>query len=92
MKTRKGIYYFHTYKDAHDFADLRGLPTTRLITYDCGWAIQLRKGGPYWGPAFEIRRLAEAIRDCQGFKIDGNAEWLGPRLHGILEAAETLTA
>jgi hypothetical protein len=50
MKTRKGIYYFPTYEAARSEARAQGLPTGRIIAYEIGWAIQLYRSGPYWGP------------------------------------------
>ena len=51
MKTRKGIYYFESWQAAEMFSYKNQLPNTvRLIPYDYGWAIQLKKGGRYYGP------------------------------------------
>ena len=51
MKTRKGVYYFETWQEAKMFSNKNHFPTTiRLIEYDLGWAIQLNKGGYYYGP------------------------------------------
>lgn len=51
MKTRKGVYYFPTYKEAREYATTHSYPTDRIIRYEIGWAIQLRISGPYAGPA-----------------------------------------
>ena len=48
--TRKGIYYFPTFTQAREFARKYKFPTGRIIAYDIGWAIQLKKSGPYVGP------------------------------------------
>lgn len=50
MKTRKGIYYFPSYQSARDYAAKHGWPTNRIISYQVGWAIQLRVSGDYVGP------------------------------------------
>ena len=49
MKTRKGIFYFDSYKSARDYAETHGHPTNRIIRYELGWAIQLYISGPYVG-------------------------------------------
>jgi hypothetical protein len=46
-RIHKGIYYFPTYENARDYANLHGHPTNRIIRYEIGWAIQLRISGPY---------------------------------------------
>ena len=53
MITRKGVYYFPTYKDARDYAKANDHPTGRIISYTIGWAIQYRTSGPYVGPALK---------------------------------------
>lgn len=45
----KSVYYFKTCQDAHTYAERHGHPTTRIIHYGRGWAIQLRVSGPYVG-------------------------------------------
>lgn len=50
MKLHKGIFYFPTWREAHDYATRHGHPTDRIIYYARGWAIQLRISGPYVGP------------------------------------------
>ncbi len=47
--TRKGIFYFPTYDEARTYAWKHDYPTDRIIQYDIGWAIQLRRSGPYVG-------------------------------------------
>ena len=49
MINHKGIFYFPSYESAREFADSQGHPTDRIIAYERGWAIQLRKSGPYVG-------------------------------------------
>lgn len=49
MLTKKGIYYFETYKLARDYALANSFPTDRIIYYELGWAIQLKVSGPYVG-------------------------------------------
>jgi len=50
--TRKGIYYFDSYEAARNYAVKRWLPTERIICYEIGWAIQVRKSGPYIGQPY----------------------------------------
>ena len=50
MKTHKGIYYFAKWTAAYDYAKANGWPADRIISYDRGFAIQLRVSGPYVGP------------------------------------------
>lgn len=45
--TRKGITYWPTFSAARTYAKSHGHPTDRIIEYGLGWAIQLRKSGPY---------------------------------------------
>ncbi len=46
----KGIFYFATRPDALTYANQHQHPTSRIIAYERGYAIQLRKSGPYVGP------------------------------------------
>ncbi len=46
-KVHHGTWYWPDYQAARDFAECFGLPTDRIIPYTRGWAIQLRKSGPY---------------------------------------------
>lgn len=55
MKTYKGNYYFPTFQDARSYAEKHNFPTTRIIEYGRGWAIQLRIGGAYVGKT-KVRR------------------------------------
>jgi hypothetical protein len=48
--THKGVFYFDTYQAARTFAESYDLPSTRIIAYSLGWAIQREKSGPYFGP------------------------------------------
>ena len=51
MVLKKGVYYFNTWQEAKTFSNDYGFPATiRLISYDLGWAIQIHKSGPYYGP------------------------------------------
>ena len=50
VKTRKSVYYFPTYREAHTFAESGGFPTDRIIQYGLGWAIQLGISCDYVGP------------------------------------------
>lgn len=47
--THKKIFYFETHADAKEYALTHGFPIDRIIPYQRGWAIQLRKSGPYVG-------------------------------------------
>ena len=46
-KVYKDVRYFKARDDAYAWANTFGLPITRIIKYDRGWAIQLRISGPY---------------------------------------------
>ncbi len=46
-KLFRGVWYWPDYTDARDFAKAHGLPTDRIIPHVRGWAIQIRKSGPY---------------------------------------------
>ena len=46
-KLHRGIWYWPDYQTARDFAVAFGLPTDRIIAYQRGWAIQMRKSGSY---------------------------------------------
>ena len=50
LKVFKGTYYFPDYQSARSYAQSQGLPTDRIISYERGWAVQLRVSGPYAGP------------------------------------------
>jgi hypothetical protein len=56
VKTRKGIYYWSTYRRAYAYAQSVGVTLysagawPRAVYYEKGWAIQLRQSGPYLGP------------------------------------------
>ncbi len=51
MKTHNGIFYFPSRFDANEYAIEHGRGAVyRLVEYRRGWAIQLRRGGPYVGP------------------------------------------
>lgn len=50
MKQHKGTFYFKYHEDALKYAIEGNWPTDRLIQYQRGWAIQLRRSGPYVGP------------------------------------------
>lgn len=49
-KMHNGVWYFPDFWAAHDYALTKGYPTDRIIEYVRGFAIQLRKSGPYVGP------------------------------------------
>jgi hypothetical protein len=50
ITAKRGVYYFSHYEAARDHAVAWGFPTDRIIAYELGWAIQLRRGGDYVGP------------------------------------------
>ena len=54
MRTVRGIHYFDSYPAAREYALARELPTDRIICYGLGWAIQLRRSGPYVGPSEKV--------------------------------------
>jgi hypothetical protein len=58
MKMKCDVYYFNTYEAARSYALEFGWPTDRIISYEPGWAIQIRKSGPYVGPGEIERRKA----------------------------------
>lgn len=59
MKIYKGDYYFPSKKEAYRHAVQHGWPTSRIIEYGRGWAIQLRVSGPYVG----VSMYSENYRD-----------------------------
>lgn len=54
--TYRGTYYFADYSDAQKYAKDNNFPTNRIISYERGWAIQLRVSGPYVGPDTKTRK------------------------------------
>jgi hypothetical protein len=50
MNTYRGVYYFPTFEAARDYAIANNWPVARIISYQRGWAIQIRISGPYVGP------------------------------------------
>lgn len=48
--THKGIWYFKSYSIAKEVADEWLSEWYNIVYYTRGWAIQLRKSGPYAGP------------------------------------------
>lgn len=54
----KGIYYWPSFEAAREYAIERGHPTDRIISYQLGWAIQLRVSGPYVGPLADVPNKA----------------------------------
>lgn len=72
----KGVYYWPSFEAARDYAVERSLPTDRIISYQLGWAIQLRISGPYVGPAagpdlvcWEYQANREPIRLSFAIKV-----------------------
>lgn len=45
-RERKGVVYFHDYCDAREHKN-RYAPNGRIVSYDLGWAVQVRICGPY---------------------------------------------
>lgn len=51
----KGAVYFVRYRDAADHLELYA-PTGRIVSYELGWACQVRVSGPYLNIEGEIQR------------------------------------
>lgn len=56
MKVHKGVAYFPTFEKARDFGARygQGYPAWRAVPYELGWAVQVRPGGPYFGPKGDV--------------------------------------
>lgn len=46
-RLHRGIWYWPSYETARAFAERHDITADRIIPYKLGWAIQLRKSGPY---------------------------------------------
>tara|TARA_R100001079_G_scaffold95344_1_gene58373 strand:- start:493 stop:678 length:186 start_codon:yes stop_codon:yes gene_type:complete len=58
MKQYKGVAYFKNYKDARLHMK-KHAPNGRLVSYERGWAVQVRISGPYldkFGNHFESEK------------------------------------
>ncbi|MGH8654702.1 MAG: hypothetical protein ACREYE_22190 [Gammaproteobacteria bacterium] len=98
-KSKKGTYYFPSYEEARDYASKHGFPKDRIIRYGLGWAIQLRKSGPYVGKhrrknPLTKRESAKLLHDARGWvragkvakRRFGDAEYHRGRADGITQA------
>jgi hypothetical protein len=100
----KKVYYFETHGDAKEYAITHGFPIDRIIPYQRGWAIQLRKSGPYVGnPKKRTHKTirADYARYVRTFKpslalqkkavklFNGDpVKWIGAGWHRLFQCAE----
>jgi hypothetical protein len=53
-RERKGVVYFHDYRDAREHKNRYAPNDGRIVSYDLGWAVQVRISGPYLNAKGEL--------------------------------------